>query len=404
MLFQPDLNDAAYLAQIIVSLAGVFILLGVVTWLIHKRQKKIARHLVNSQVSANPIRKETVATYVDLNPLTQSHEEVRLDALTLTYQQWKKERLLSALDNKSTFVRCGVEKSGLRYQITATSQSQALSMLLCAIMAGDDPQASSTFEALFANLLAHPAYGKPRLSSWKNMPDLPRSLKLDPDLHAEAWILFALLLGQRQWADLSRFNYSELIKERSQALLEVWKAIDPETSHHIPDSRYLLSVLDAAQPNLGWKTLQHASLPENDSPFVFDVDEEDPQESINLGLSWLQFGMQALLNDDAKVQDWLRDHKQKIVSETEKLIRGCQAPDSSGQHTQTVTMLSFLAPTFLVLAEKDLAERCWHTLLAANFDKNAGLESTLRLLGLSFLANKVCFGGLDWRSETELQI
>lgn len=114
MLFQPDLNDAAYLAQIIVSLAGVFILLGVVTWLIHKRQKKIARHLVNSQVSANPIRKETVATYVDLNPLTQSHEEVRLDALTLTYQQWKKERLLSALDNKSTFVRCGVEKSGLK--------------------------------------------------------------------------------------------------------------------------------------------------------------------------------------------------------------------------------------------------------------------------------------------------
>ncbi len=325
MLFQTELNEAGYLAQIILSVTGVLILLAIVIWLIRKRQ--IVAQSQFSAISDMPQSKtaERTANYAELNPMTSSQAQVRSVELDRVYQQWKKERLLSALDNKSTFVRCGVEKRGLRYQITATSQSQALSMLLCAIMAGDDPQASSTFEALFANLLAHPAYGKPRLSSWKNMPDLPRSLKLDPDLHAEAWILFALLLGQRQWADLSRFNYSELIKERSQALLEVWKAIDPETSHHIPDSRYLLSVLDAAQPNLGWKTLQHASLPENDSPFVFDVDEEDPQESINLGLSWLQFGMQALLNDDAKVQDWLRDHKQKIVSETEKLIKDCQA-------------------------------------------------------------------------------
>lgn len=380
MLFQPDLNDAAYLAQIIVSLAGVFILLGVVTWLIHKRQKK------------------TAATYVDLNPLTQTHEEVRLNALALTYQQWKKERLLSALDNKSIFVRCGVEKSGLRYQITATSQSQALSMLLCAIMAGDDPQASSTFEALFANLLAQPAYGEPRLSSWKNMPDLPRSPKLDPDLHAEAWILFALLLGQRQWADLSRFNYSELIKERSQALNELWKAVDPDTGTHVPDSRYLLSVLDAAQPDLGWRKLQQTSLLENVSALEFDVENGDPQGLTNLGLSWLQFGMQALLNDDSKVQTWLREHKQKIVSETEKLIKDCQAQYSSGKQVQHVTMLSCLVPTLLVLEEKDLADSCWDVLLAANFDKNAGLESTLRLLGLSFLANKVCFGGIDWQN------
>lgn len=398
MLFQTELNEAGYLAQIILSVTGVLILLAIVIWLIRKRQ--IVAQSQFSAISDMPQSKtaERTANYAELNPMTSSQAQVRSVELDRVYQQWKKERLLSALDNKSVFVRCGVEKSGLRYQITATSQAQALSMLLCAIMAGDDPQASSSFEALFANLLAHPAYGEPRLSSWKNMPDLPRSPKLDPDLHAEAWILFAVLLGQRQWANLSRFKYAELIKERSQALNELWKAINPDTGPHVPDSRYLLSVLDAAQPDLGWRTLQQTSLLENVSALEFDVEHGEPQGLTNLGLSWLQVGMQALLNDDSKVQTWLREHKQKIVSETEKLIKDCQSQESSGKQVQHVTMLSCLVPTLLVLEEKDLADSCWDMLLAANFDKNAGLESTLRLLGLSFLANKVCFGGIDWQN------
>lgn len=394
MLFQTDLNDAAYLAQIVLSLAGVFVLLIAVLWTIRKIQSKDKTRF--SDGSGLPATKavETTVSYSELNPLTSDQAQTRLAELERVYQSWKKKSLLKSEDNKSAFARCGVEKNGLRYQITTTSQAQAISMLLCTIMAGEDPKSSLLFEALFANLLAHPAYGQANLSSWNNMPDLPRSPKLDPDLHAEAWILFALLAGKQRWPELSRFNYEEIVEDRANSLIEVWKTIDPTTKRLIPDSRYLLSVLKKAQPELGWNTLQEKTQPDFDFELLnLNLTENNQEGLLNPGLVLLQIGMQALLHQDLQAQSWLEENKWQLIDEAEKLISLCQSTQASGS---CETVLSCLTPSLLVLQEKELADQIRDILMKAPFEKNAGIASSLRLLSLAFLANKVWFGNVDW--------
>ncbi len=398
MLFQTDLNDAAYLAQIVLSLAGVFVLLIAVLWTIRKIQSKDKTRF--SDGSGLPATKavETTVSYSELNPLTSDQAQTRLAELERVYQSWKKKSLLKSEDNKSAFARCGVEKNGLRYQITTTSQAQAISMLLCTIMAGEDPKSSLLFEALFANLLAHPAYGQANLSSWNNMPDLPRSPKLDPDLHAEAWILFALLAGKQRWPELSRFNYEEIVEDRANSLIEVWKTIDPTTKRLIPDSRYLLSVLKKAQPELGWNTLQEKTQPDFDFELLnLNLTENNQEGLLNPGLVLLQIGMQALLHQDLQAQSWLEENKWQLIDEAEKLISLCQSTQASGS---CETVLSCLTPSLLVLQEKELADQIRDILMKASFEKNAGISSSLRLLSLAFLANKVWFGNVDWSQSS----
>ncbi|NLC13256.1 MAG: hypothetical protein GX768_04345, partial [Chloroflexi bacterium] len=289
MFPQLDPAEATYLARLIVSILGILFLLGLVFWMIRRKQKTPNTESLSAIISEGS----------DSDNSTVAHSEIsnRSFVLEQTYRAWKAERLLQSEDGRSLFLRAGVEKSGLRYQLVASSQVQALAILLITLMAEVDPKASSQAEALFASLLAHPAYGQSDLSSWQYLPDLPRSPKLDPDPHAEAWLIIALRNANKHWPAMNRFHYSEIIPGRMHALHDYVEMLDPQVVRQLPFSGYIVKQLQSMEPQLEWSAFQ-----ENKDLVYSLFEERDPiegeQDVGKLGFSLLQLGLLAWLDQD----------------------------------------------------------------------------------------------------------
>ena len=375
MFPQLDPAEATYLARLIVSILGILFLLGLVFWMIRRKQKTPNTESLSAIISEGS----------DSDNSTVAHSEIsnRSFVLEQTYRAWKAERLLQSEDGRSLFLRAGVEKSGLRYQLVASSQVQALAILLITLMAEVDPKASSQAEALFASLLAHPAYGQSDLSSWQYLPDLPRSPKLDPDPHAEAWLIFALRNANKHWPAMNRFNYSEIIPGGMHALHDYAEMLDPEVVRQLPFSGYLVKQLRSMEPQLEWSAFQ-----ENKDLVYSLFEERDPiegeQDVGKLGFSLLQLGLLAWLDQDP---DALR-----AIRNAETSLRQLVEDYTGGSSTETdfsrIAMLALAVPAVLSLQDRLLADEVWDELTSAQPDKNDGLGATLRLLGMAFLADR----------------
>ena len=159
MFPQLDPTEATYLARMIVSILGVLLFLTLAVWMIRRKQKTIT---TDADAIGSSDGTKAAAPAVALEDNSERHI-----TLEQAYQTWKAERLLQSEDGRSLFVRAGVEKSGLRYQLVANAQVQAFAILLSTLMSERDPQAREQAEALFASFLAHPAYGEGGLSSWQ---------------------------------------------------------------------------------------------------------------------------------------------------------------------------------------------------------------------------------------------
>ena len=375
MFPQLDPAEATYLARLIVSILGILFLLGLVFWMIRRKQKTPNTESLSAIISEGS----------DSDNSTVAHSEIsnRSFVLEQTYRAWKAERLLQSEDGRSLFLRAGVEKSGLRYQLVASSQVQALAILLITLMAEVDPKASSQAEALFASLLAHPAYGQSDLSSWQYLPDLPRSPKLDPDPHAEAWLIIALRNANKHWPAMNRFHYSEIIPGRMHALHDYVEMLDPELVRQLPFSGYLVKQLQSMEPQLEWSAFQ-----ENKDLVYSLFEERDPiegeQDVGKLGFSLLQSGLLAWLDQDP---DALR-----AIRNAETSLRQLVEDYTGGSSTETdfsrIAMLALAVPAVLSLQDRLLADEVWDELTSAQPDKNDGLGATLRLLGMAFLADR----------------
>lgn len=374
MFPQLDPTDAEYLARLIVSIAGVLLFFTLAVWMIRRKQKK------DSTVSVSaPISEES-----DSVAFSDNHVENTERSLTLQqgYQTWKAERLLQSEDGRSLFLRAGVEKSGLRYQLVATSQVQTFAILLSILMAEHDAQASTQAEALFASLLAHPAYGQSDLSSWHYMPDLPRSPQLDADLHSEAWLIFALQIATRRWTELKRFHYAEIIPARMLALHNYLEDMDPDALSHLPFSGYLATRLRTMEPKLDWSALDK-NLEIQFPQFETQDTIETGQDLSRLAFSLLQEGLLAWLDQDA---DALREIRQAEPSLRQLVEEYSQRSITETNFSRTA-MLAMSVPAILTLQVTELNIRVWEELVSSQPDKNDGLGATLRLLGLAFLEN-----------------
>ena len=375
MFPQLDPAEATYLARLIVSILGILFLLGLVFWMIRRKQKTPNTESLSAIISEGS----------DSDNSTVAHSEIsnRSFVLEQTYRAWKAERLLQSEDGRSLFLRAGVEKSGLRYQLVASSQVQALAILLITLMAEVDPKASSQAEALFASLLAHPAYGQSDLSSWQYLPDLPRSPKLDPDPHAEAWLIIALRNANKHWPAMNRFHYSEIIPGRMHALHDYVEMLEPQVVRQLPFSGYIVKQLQSMEPQLEWSAFQ-----ENKDLVYSLFEERDPiegeQDVGKLGFSLLQLGLLAWLDQDP---DALR-----AIRNAETSLRQLVEDYTGGSSTETdfsrIAMLALAVPTVLSLQDRLLADEVWDELTSAQPDKNDGLGATLRLLGMAFLADR----------------
>ena len=375
MFPQLDPAEATYLARLIVSILGILFLLGLVFWMIRRKQKTPNTESLSAIISEGS----------DSDNSTVAHSEIsnRSFVLEQTYRAWKAERLLQSEDGRSLFLRAGVEKSGLRYQLVASSQVQALAILLITLMAEVDPKASSQAEALFASLLAHPAYGQSDLSSWQYLPDLPRSPKLDPDPHAEAWLIIALRNANKHWPAMNRFHYSEIIPGRMHALHDYVEMLDPQVVRQLPFSGYIVKQLQSMEPQLEWSAFQ-----ENKDLVYSLFEERDPiegeQDVGKLGFSLLQLALLAWLDQDP---DALR-----AIRNAETSLRQLVEDYTGGSSTETdfsrIAMLALAVPAVLSLQDRLLADEVWDELTSAQPDKNDGLGATLRLLGMAFLADR----------------
>ena len=375
MFPQLDPAEATYLARLIVSILGILFLLGLVFWMIRRKQKTPNTESLSAIISEGS----------DSDNFTVAHSEIsnRSFVLEQAYRAWKAERLLQSEDGRSLFLRAGVEKSGLRYQLVASSQVQALAILLITLMAEVDPKASSQAEALFASLLAHPAYGQSDLSSWQYLPDLPRSPKLDPDPHAEAWLIIALRNANKHWPAMNRFHYSEIIPGRMHALHDYVEMLDPQVVRQLPFSGYIVKQLQSMEPQLEWSAFQ-----ENKDLVYSLFEERDPiegeQDVGKLGFSLLQLALLAWLDQDP---DALR-----AIRNAETSLRQLVEDYTGGSSTETdfsrIAMLALAVPAVLSLQDRLLADEVWDELTSAQPDKNDGLGATLRLLGMAFLADR----------------
>lgn len=383
MFPQLDPAQARFVAELIVSILGVLLLLMLVVWMICRKQKGESNTLVSSANELITISDFRLAGYEDLNPLTSKEHLERRTTLDQAYQNWKTERLLQGEDSHSLFVRSGVEKSGLRYQLVASTQVQALAILISAMMAESDPQASAHAEALFASLLAHPAYLQNELSSWKYLPDLPRSPKLDPDPHAEAWVIFTVLMATKRWQAINRFHYAEIIQERLHALQKYTEALEPEQIERLPFSGYLVKQLFALDPSMDWSVLSKSN-----ELFFAQLEEQTffgyETDNGKLGLSLLQLGLLALLERDAEALRAIGNSRSGLVS----LVEDYSKDSSIEIKFSRSAMLACAVPASLTLQDRDLIDQVWNELVCLQPGKNDGLGATLRVLGMAFLANQ----------------
>jgi len=383
MFPQFDPAQARFVAELIVSILGVLLLLMLVVWMIRRKQKGDSNTLVSSGNEPITISDFRLAGYEDLNPLTFKERLERRTTLNQAYQTWKTERLLQGEDGRSLFVRSSVEKSGLRYQLVASTQVQALAILISAMMAESDSQASAQAEALFASLLAHPAYLQNELSSWKYLPDLPRSPKLDPDPHAEAWVIFAMTIANKRWPAINRFHYAEIIQERLHALQKYTEALEPEQIERLPFSGYLVKQLFTLDPSLDWTALSKSN-----ELFYAQLEEQTffgyETDTSRLGLSLLQLGLLALSERDAEALRAIDNSRSGLVQFVEDYSK-----DSSIEiKFSRSAMLACAVPILLTLQDKDLIDQVWNELVSLQPGKNDGLGATLRVLGMAFLANQ----------------
>ena len=379
MFNQTNPEEARYLTELVLSLIGVIVLFALALYLINKSKKKDdikpEGKKVTKPKACGCIEPFSLATRNELS----APEKSRLrKSMSDAFTDWQKDHLLAGDDGRSLFVREGVEKSGLRYQLLATSQTQALAMLIITLVADLDPDAHEKIEALFASLLAHPAYGEPDLSSWKYMPDLPRSPRLEADLQAEGWVLIALLTARRQWPDLDRFNYDEILKGRLAALFETFHR--PESQELVPHSAFLFSFLTKYDPSQDWASLK--SLANSAEPTF-----SDPNYLKDFAFSCLNLGLDALLfKDDTSIK--LLSDEQTVIKE----MVGQWLDDSSSlfENVGDLTRLGLLAcmvPALMVLRDDELLEKMQDFLINTNADKDDGLGATMKIFALFLLSN-----------------
>ena len=380
----PQLNptDATYLAGLILSVLGVLLFFALAVWMIWRRQNSPPSPPPASPVA--PISKQNppLLPYETLNPLSAEKLSERSSALQGAYRHWKSERLLVTEEGRRLFLRTGVEKSGMRYQLVASTQTQALAILLSVVMAETDPRASVQAEALFASLLAHPTHNLPELTSWKFMPDLPRSPRLDPDPHAELWVIYSMLTATKRWPGLNRFHYPELLHKRLQALNKYVETLPAASLDNLPSSGCLIKSIQPLDPGLNWSVLdQHRGF----TDLTQWSDFRSEPDTSRLGLSLLQAGLLALLDHDPGVKNTMRDAHTNLI----KLVDEYLQEGSIDRNFSAIAMLSCAAPALMALQEHDRSERIWSNLNCAQPDKNDGLGATLRLLALALLANQI---------------
>lgn len=377
-----DTTEATYLVRIILSLALLIVFFVLAFVMIRRKQKAELKTKETVLPEAPDTENEQIepSSAEAKASIDSAQNSGKSSLLRELYQTWQTERLLETEDKRGLFLRTGVEKSGLNYQLVATTQTQAFAILLTTLMSEKDLGSTKQAEALFAVVLAHPAYGQEYLSSWKFLPDKPRSPRLDPGLQAEAWLILALNYALEKLPEMKRFDYAQILADRALALIEITSSEDENLIENQAFSAFLERRLKNLNPDHAWIPLgetKHAFY-EKIEHFKSFIEEIDRQR---LGFSLMQLGLMAKIDQDGKAEKTLRQIASDLTAFVETLLQN----EAEDQSFSQLSLLACLVPAVLCLNNQGLTERLRERLLVKQTDKNDGLGATLQLLGLALL-------------------
>lgn len=370
----------------LLSLIGMIALFVGLLFLIRRTQRKRQEHAwSNPAPIAKPFPQTSV--YIQQLPAFKPTELLeRQVVLRQAFEEWQAGYLLRGLDGKSEFLRGDTYKRGLRYQLASTSLAQGLALVIRVQMAQEGDDSRNSFERLLAHLLAHPAQDHPALSSWLSMPDLPTSPRLEPDLHAEAWILVGLMLARQQWGGLQRFNLDQIFQERSQAILEALKSQSEEQTGVF--SPLLMRIIARQMPDPLWQIQAEADWQALKPLFREEKGMPDRKQALSL----LQIGLDALLfpgNDFGERPDLAFARLKRALTSQEPL-RG-----ELEEGFSRLASLSCCVPLTLLHKNGEYADQLWARLSQAQPDKQDALGASLRLLAMMSLAGTLWLGKND---------
>ena len=362
-------QDATGLLSLI-GLVALFVGLVLLVRRIQHRRKKESETIPSSAAKPFP----QAGFYLQLLPyFKQADLRERQVVLRQAYEEWQTNFLLRGLDGQTEFLRGETHKRGLRYQLTSTSLTQALALFIRVQMARDGDDSRGSFERLLAHLLRHPALDHPALSSWLSMPDLPTSPRLEPDLHAEVWILASLLAAKTQWGSLERFNLEDVFQERSQALLDALNSQYEDQSRVF--SPLLLHVIAQQLPNPLWKTQTEADW-QALKPLLR---EEKGLPGRQQALSLLQIGLEGLIFPDngfAERSDPAFLRLKRALASQEPLEGELEEGFSR------LASLSCYVPLALLYKNGEFADQLWSRVSQAQPAKQDALGASMRLLAM----------------------
>jgi len=333
---------------------------------------------------------------------TQPEEELDKE-IREAYRDWLSIYLLPDAEPGRAFLRTGVARNWMRYQITATSFGQALAMLVSVLVAGEDPQAQARFDRILAFCLSHSSANAPDLMSWQVMPDVVPSRRLDSDLNAEPWIAFALLAAQAQWGRSERFQYEILARRRLEALLPLYQQAaqtEPQALVYSPTFYQLFAHVTAEQ---AWNAIEDSLAAQSRVKWsgthaIFNPDNS-PEEA-KLGLSILQLGI-AELEQAGKPTGKLTGEVEKRVRESVAQLARAELLDESALHIEpegfsSLSLLACCTPAVLCLNDQALVDQQWQALILAKPGRHDPIGATLRLLSLMQLSGNIWFDKVMW--------
>ena len=372
---------------------GLLILLGVLTFLLINRIRQRREQLTGGESGQPafpyPYRRDAEP---DAGLFNQTQTEA--DALiTSAYAHWLENFLLPDAEPGRAFVRTGVAKNWLRYQLTATSLAQAAGMLACVLQAGADPQAQTRFDALLAFCLSRPSVNNPDLMRWQVMPDVVPGARLDADPRAEAWLAFALLCGAAQWTCSSRFDYTQLAKLRLDALL-AWlnsgnigarqsRLISPAFACLFQRSTNREDWLKAASLEA-----MHAGEPA-ELDYARDAQSAAPDEEAQHALLALAYGVLPDNQTHGELADSLPPGSD-LVNTLAKLRDSLGAAIQSDGFSP-LSVLACFAAAASGSENAELSRDYWDLLRRTEAPFGDGLAATLRLIGLMAMNGNLWF-------------
>ena len=180
--------------------------------------------------SSEPLRpfpQHTVYTAGTIKPSASNQAE--LDKATADfYKLWKQKYLREAAPGQ-LYVFANAEGACEKRDARSVSEGHGYGMIATALMAGADPQAQATFDALYRFFRAHPTENQRDLMAWRQIQKgaskaltegaEDRDSATDGDLD----IAYALLLADRQWGSQDGIEY------RAEALKVITAIREAET-------------------------------------------------------------------------------------------------------------------------------------------------------------------------------